>query len=247
MTRHTRAPDTLGRMVQMTLRADCVIAASLIVCVVAVGCSRTVSGTPRVAGDSRSATAPNATQADLERLLLNDGQISTIMDVENMRTYRVYTGIPVQPREIYSDPDCAGTLFNTTTPAYEGIDYISARGKKIDVPGRGSIDEVDQAVVAFETASKASKFVSSSNQRWYSCSGKHMSYTGADGQVRRWTLGVPRKVDEIIAVTNVNAWGWQCGHAMATRSNVVADVDACGYDIKDQAIAIVKAIITVAQ
>ena len=224
------------------------MAAVLAVCVVIPGCTRTVSGTPQAAGEHNSAsTAPNVTQADLDRLLLNDGQISTIMGVDDMKTYRVYTGIPIQPREIYSDPQCAGTLFNTTTPGYDGVDYVSARGKKIDVPGADSVDEVDQAVVAFETANEASKFVELSGQQWRSCSGKRTSYTGTDGQVRRWTLGNPRKAGEIIAVTNVNSWGWQCGHAMATRSNVVADVDACGYNIKDQAITIVKAIITVAQ
>jgi hypothetical protein len=72
-------------------------------------------------------------------------------------------------------------------------------------------------------------------------------YTGTDREVHPWRLGMPRKVGEIIAVNNQTPDGWQCGHAMAARANVVADVDACGYDIKDQAVTIVKAIITVAQ
>ena len=221
--------------------------AVLIVCVLAGGCTRTVSGTPRAIGVRNPGTAGTMTNAELDRLLLNDGQIGTIMGIDTMHTYRVYTGVPVQPGEVYRDPQCAGMLFNTTVPAYEGVDYVTARGRKIDDSVNTSSSEVDEAVVAFETADEASKFVESSDQQWQSCSGKSTAYTGTDRQLRRWTLGVPRRVGEIIAVNNRASAGWQCGHAMATRGNVVADVDACGYDIKDEAITIVKEIITEAQ
>jgi hypothetical protein len=232
----------------MTQRAGRSVAAVLVVCVLAAGCARTVTGSPRAARDRDStSTGRNLTQPELDRLLLSDAQISTIMRVDKMKTYRVYTGIPIQPDEIYRDPQCAGTLFNTTVPGYDGVDFVIARGKKIDVSGSETSGEVDQAVVAFESASGANKFVNATEQQWQSCSGKRTAYTGTDRATQRWTLGVPRKAGEIIAVNNQATSGWECGHAMATRGNVVADVDACGYDIKDEAITIVKTIITVAQ
>jgi hypothetical protein len=230
----------------MTQRAGRTLAAALVVCVVAGGCTRTIGGTPQAAGENPRDTGVTVTQPDLDRLLLNDGQIATIMGVDKMKTYRVYTGVPVQPGEVYNDPHCAGMLFNTTVPAYDGVGYVSGRGRKIDVSADENT-EVDEAVVAFETAGEARKFVESSEQQWRSCSGKPTTYTGTDREPHRWTLGVPRRVGEIIAVNNQAAVGWQCGRAMATRANVVADVDACGYDIKDEAITIAKAIITVAQ
>lgn len=231
----------------MTQCAGRTAVAVLAVCVLAGACTRTVSGTPVAHGDHNPGSSGTVTQADLDRLLLNDGQIGTIMGVDKMKTYRVYTGIPVQPNEIYRDPQCAGTLFNTTVPGYDDIDYVIARGRKIDVSDNARSDEVDEAVVAFETAKGAREFVDSSDKQWHSCSGKNTAYTGTDREEQRWTLGVPRRVGEIITVTNQTSFGWECGHAMATRSNVVADVDACGYDIKDEAITIVKAIITEAQ
>ncbi|MDT5008762.1 MAG: hypothetical protein QOH57_379 [Mycobacterium sp.] len=235
----------------MTQRAGRSVAAVLVVCLAATGCSRTVAGTPLAAGDrDADGSARSLTPSELDRLLLSDGQISTIMGVDKMKTYRAYTGVPVQPDEVYRDPQCAGMLFNTTVPGYDGVDYVTSRGRKIDVSGRGSsdqTDEVDEAVVAFETASEATKFVQASEVQWHSCSGKKTVYTGTDREVHPWRLGMPRKVGEIIAVNNQTPDGWQCGHAMAARANVVADVDACGYDIKDQAVTIVKAIITVAQ
>jgi hypothetical protein len=62
-----------------------------------------------------------------------------------------------------------------------------------------------------------------------------------------WTLGMPRTVGEIVAINNETIDEWGCGHAMASKSNVVIDVDACSYYVADGAIAIVRAMTTVSQ
>jgi serine/threonine kinase PknH len=212
----------------------------LIVCVavacVAVGCARTVPGDPRAAS--------NRGLSGLDLLLLSDSQISTIMRTQGMTTYRTYTDIPVQPAEVYSRPECAVALFNTTVPAYEASGYVAALGKKIDVDTITS--EVDQAVIAFESTSAAKVFIDKARRAWQSCAGQKVTYTRTDGQAQLWRIGAPRTIGEITAIDNHAAGGWICGHAMATKSQVVVDVDACGYDVTDEAINIVKAIITAA-
>jgi serine/threonine kinase PknH len=213
------------------------VASLLLIACVACACAGTVAGDPRAARDR----APSR----LDLMLLGDAQINNIMGTTAMRTYRTYTDIPVQPGEVYSPPECAVVLFNTTVPAYGASGYLGTRGKMIDANGTRS--EVDQAVVGFENSGAAETFVDAAKRAWQSCAGRNVTYTDTDGQRQRWLIGVPRTVGEITASDNVTPDRWTCGHAMATRSDVVVDVDACGYDVTDQAVDIVKAIITVAQ
>jgi PknH-like extracellular domain len=212
------------------------------------GCARTVAGDPHIA----AAPGPigselSFTQPDLDRMLLNDSQINPIMNARTMRTYRVYTGIPVQPGEIYADPQCAVALFNTTVPAYSTSGYVAARGKKIAENVNTMGHDVDEAVVAFQSPTEARKFVDAARAAWKGCGGTRVTYTGTDRIAQLWTLGMPRTVGEIIAINNETIDEWGCGHAMASKSNVVIDVDACSYYVADGAIAIVRAMTTVSQ
>ena len=180
-------------------------------------------------------------------MLLNDAHINTIMNARTMRTYRVYTGIPVQPGEVYSDPQCAVALFNTTVPAYSASGYVAARGKKIAENLNSVAHDIDEAVVAFQSPSEARKFVGTARAAWEGCGGTSVTYTGTDRVVQPWTLGMPRTVGEIIAINNETIDEWGCGHAVASKSNVVVDVDACCYNVADDATAIVRAMTTVSQ
>lgn len=212
------------------------------------GCARTVAGDPHIAGaPGQISPELSFTQPELDRMLLNDAHISTIMNARTMRTYRVYTGIPVQPGEVYSDPQCAVALFNTAVPAYSTSGYIAARGKKIAENLNSVAHDVDEAVVAFQSPSDARKFVGRARAAWEGCGGRRVTYTGTDRVVQPWTVGMPRTVGEIIAINNETIDEWGCGHAMASKSNVVVDVDACGYDVADKATAIVTVMTTVSQ
>src|SRR5262249_2091012 len=160
----------------------------LLIVVATIGCARTVDGDPRVAGASGPANS------ELDRMLLSDAQINGIMTATAMVTYRTYTDIPVQPGEVYSDPQCAVALFNTTVPAYRDSGYVAPRGKKISENVNYMTHDVDQAVVAFESPSEAEKFVAAATAAWRSCGGRSVTYTGTDGDTDRWTIGLPRTV-----------------------------------------------------
>lgn len=217
------------------------LASLLIMVATTAGCARTVDGAPRVAGASDPASS------ELDRMLLSDSQINAIMAATAMVTYRTYTGIPVQPGEVYSDPQCAVALFNTTVPAYRDSGYVTTRGKKISENVNDMTHDVDQAVVEFKNPSDAEKFVASATTAWHSCGGRTVTYTGTDRETYTWTIGIPKAVGQIVAIKNDNTGGWGCAHAMTAKSTIVVDVDACGYSVTDEAIAIVRAITTVSQ
>jgi serine/threonine-protein kinase len=132
-------------------------------------------------------------------------------------------------------------------PAYSTSGYVAARGKKIAENLNSMAHDIDEAVVAFQSPSEARKFVDTARAVWEGCGGRRVTYTGTDRVAQPWTLGMPRTVGEIIAINNVSTDKWGCGHAMASKSNVVVDVDACGYNVADEATAIVRAMTTVSQ
>ena len=167
------------------------------------------------------------------------------MGATEMVTYRTYTDIPVQHGEIYSDTKCAGALFNTTVPAYQGSGYAAARGRKIGESVSVAPHDVDQGVVAFENSSEAIKFVDASVRQWQACGGKRVTYTGTDGIADSWTIGSPQSAGEITSVVNSGVGRWGCSHAIASKANVVVDVDACGYHVVDEATTMVKTILFV--
>ncbi|HZQ30469.1 MAG TPA: sensor domain-containing protein [Mycobacterium sp.] len=210
------------------------------------GCGRTVDGEAHVARGGGAATTDLIySQSDLDRLLLSDAQINAIMGTKTMTTWRTYTGMPEAAGEVYSSPQCAVALFNTTVPAYHASGFVTARGRKIGEPSADALyHDIDEAVVAFQSAGDARGFVDAATKAWHDCSGRNVTYTDPGGQQDPWTIGVPRTVGPIIAIKNTSTDEWGCGHAMTTRANLVVDVDACGYTITDQAITIVRAITT---
>ena len=224
------------------------VAAALIVIAGTAACAHTVPGDPH----ARRAPGPagselSFTQPELDRILLTDAHVNTIMNAKAMTTYRVYTWIPVQPGEVYSDPRCAVALFNTTVPAYSTSGYVAARGKKIAENLNTLAHDIDEAVVAFQSPADARKFLDAAKAVWAGCGGRRVTYTGTDRVAQPWTFGTPRTGGEIIAIHNETLDEWGCGHAMAAKSNVVVDVDACGYNIADQATTIVRAMTTASQ
>jgi serine/threonine-protein kinase len=224
------------------------VASVLILIASTTGCARAVAGEPHVARAPGPAGSELIfTQPELERMLLNDAHIDTIMKVATLTTYRVYTGIPVQPGEVYSDARCAVALFNTTAPAYSTSGYVVVRGKKIGEKQNSTAHDIDEAVIAFPGPTEARAFVAAARAAWHGCGGRSVTYTGTDRVVQPWTFGLPHTVGEIIAINNATLDAWGCGHAMASKSNVVVDVDACGYHVADEATAIVKAVTTQSQ
>lgn len=219
----------------------------MVACVaVAAACSTTVSGTPRPEA-ARDAGAPMVAPAGLERLLLSDAEMSGVLGVPGLSTYKPYTGITPPEGETYSDATCAETMYNTMWTAFDGSGYTGGAGRKISEPGDKPEHDVDQGVVSFPDADVASRFVVRTVLGWDRCADVHFSATTAGPNPRTdfYTLGFSSMSGDIATLINTaeGGEGYVLARAITSRSNVVIDVYVAGKAMTtDRAASVVKAI-----
>ena len=91
--------------------------------------------------------------------------------------------------------------------------------------------------MTFPSADKATQFVQNSADKWNSCANQTVTATNSAGETIKWALaslnGKPPKItlnETQIGATN----NWGCQRALSAVSNVVVDVNACGYHITDE-------------
>ena len=222
-------------------------AAAAVTCAVSVaGCSGTVAGTPR-ALSARDSGAAVVAPADLDKLLVADAAMSDLVGVPDLVTFRSYTQITPPYGEVYSEPACAETLFNTMWTAYTGVGHTGTAGRKLAPPGKSVEHEIDEGVVSFPTADAATRFVVRTVIGWDRCGDHHLSERdpGPDTTPQFFTLGFVAMSGDIATVVNTleGGQGQACGRAIAARSNVVIDVYVCGDNATAaQPVAVVNAI-----
>jgi serine/threonine kinase PknH len=180
----------------------------------------------------------------LNSLLLSAPDINVIMGATNIQPGKPITAMGTSTMNV-SIPTCQGALFTTQDVAYAGSGYTGINGLVSSEPGDNNDHWVNQAVVAFPTADKAKSFLQSSEDKWKTCVGQTVTVTNSSGKTYRWTFapiqGSPPKIS--VRQTQEGADGWECEHAMSVANNVIADVNACGYHISDQASQIVDKIV----
>lgn len=220
-------------------------AAALTCAVCVVGCSATVAGTPRPLS-ARDSGAPVVAPPDLDKLLVTDAAMSDLVGAPGLVTFRTYTQINPPYGEVFSEPACAETLFNTMWTAYTG-GHTGTAGHKLAPPGKNAEHEIDEGVVSFPTADAASRFVVRAVMGWDRCGDHHFSERdpGPDATPEFFTLGFVAMSGDIATVVNSveGGEGQTCGRAIAARSNVVIDVYVCGDNATAaQPVAVVNAI-----
>jgi PknH-like extracellular domain len=200
----------------------------------AAGCVSTTAGTPS-AGDDRGALGwgPDLTGGQLADVLLDAAQVNRIMGVSGMSVLRSYDRMPGDDGT-YSDPACAGAVFNTVEAGYKGSGYVSAKGTELS--DDHTKHYVDQGVVAFSNGEAARKFLSASQDSWRHCVAKHITYKAKNDSPNTWTIRAPVTARGITAavVDEEGGEGYACAHAIGAKSNVVIDVSACSNAIADQ-------------
>lgn len=219
-------------------------ALALLVC---VGCAHTANGDPRPASAPDGA-APTVQPADLGTLLLSDQEMSEAIAVPGVVSHDPYEDIPPPQGESYSDPSCAGAIFNTMYTAYDGVDYTAAVGRKVGEPGdKWGLTDTDQGVVSFRSADAASRYVVRTQLDWDRCADKRVSQLddAGDKTPQTYTIGYPTVTDDIptLLISPEGGDGYICERAITSRSNVVIDVYVCTKNAQaEQAVAVVKSI-----
>ncbi|OSC38719.1 hypothetical protein B8W66_19425, partial [Mycobacterium decipiens] len=179
----------------------------------------------------------------LSALLLNSSEVNAVMGSSSMQPGKPITSMDSSPVTV-SLPDCQGALYTSQDPVYAGTGYTAISGLISSEPGDNYEHWVNQAVVAFTNADKASAFVQTSAGKWKSCAGQTVTVTNKT-KTYRWTFADVKGGPPTITVidTQEGADGWECQRAMSVANNVVIDVNACGYHITDQAGQIAEKIV----
>ncbi len=146
----------------------------------------------------------------------------------------------VKPAFTLSNPDCSATLTVAEDPVYAGSGFTAVRVQRLQEQGASREQLVGQAAVTFPSADQAGAFVKSSGDKWKSCTGQTVTQTGPDKTVR-WIVGTFTGAGARIAQPHTQADPanrWHCQHVLSAVSNVVLDVDACGYHVSGEGVQI---------
>lgn len=169
----------------------------------------------------------------LDALLLDAGQINTIMGAQNMQASKPMPE-PAQPASTLSNPDCLGALTAAQAPTYASSGFTALHWNAVKEPG--AVEHyVAQAVAVFPDAAKANAFVQNSAAQWESCAGQAVTTSSGDSHIT-WTIGTPSGTPPNITLSESreDVKGWTSQRALRAESNVVIDISASGYHITDQ-------------
>jgi serine/threonine kinase PknH len=230
--RPSRTPWLLGTGAAM--------AALLIIAVAVAGCERPhpIASTQTTSPQSApTSPAPMVASDRLDSILLTVADVNTAMGASGMQPT---TPIAHAPREMVertlSNPDCLGAFFVGETPAYQGSGYTAASVVTLHELVNNPDHRLGQAVVSFPSADQALAFLKTSVGKWRACAGQTLTATHLE-QVYRWTVG--NLVGDAPAITQLHTLeggnGYVCQHVLRAVLNLVLDVNACGYQISDQA------------
>lgn len=238
------------------------IAAAGVVLALVVGLivtTRDGADKPRVGGD-RAATAsalssqpsavapppppavPLVPDAALPGLLLDPPTVNAIMGTRDLAVNPKLT-----TTKLYIDttdkPECGGVWANANKTVYSGSAWQSVQTQYLVEPDNPR-HEVYQSVVSFPTAQTASDFVAKEAKRWPACNGTSITTTNPDTPAQTWWIAtVSQQGDMLTSTANrEGARGLSCQHALTARSNVVVDVEACGWDVAQQGTTIAQRI-----
>ena len=172
----------------------------------------------------------------MDSLLLNVEEVNTVMNASNMQG-----GTPGQqpgnPTFTLSDPNCLGALYAGEGPTYEDSDFDKLHYLTLAEPGDSNDHFVDEDVALFKSADKARAFVESQATQWGNCATQTITVTHQDNSTTLWHVGnlegSPPKITQMDSQRNTK--NWRCQRALSAVSNVVFDVNACGYNLSDEA------------
>ena len=211
-------------------------------CILIAGCSsgnNQGTKTSTIRSTPTSTTPPVLLDTALPPLLLSPEEINTAMGatemaVTNTRFEMSDDSAAMEPRE------CLAVDGSAQAQAYAGSGFTAVRDQTLQ-EGDNFTHFAEQAVVLFPSAKQASAFVTASAQQWPACHEYTHTQSGS-----LWTAGPISNANGVLSIIatqqNANEPGWACGRALATRNNVVIDVNTCSANPADSAIKIANQI-----
>jgi len=212
------------------------------ICILTAGCSGggnqgTKTSTTR--STATTTTAPPLADTALPGLLLSPDQVNTAMGATEMAVTKTHFSMSddsatMEPKE------CLAIDGSAQAQIYAGSGFTAERDQTLQ-EGDNFSHYVEQAVVLFPSAKQASAFFTASAQQWPAC----RQYTHTQSR-SLWSVGPISNANGTLSTTatqqNANAPGWACGRALASKNNVLIDVNTCSANPADSAVNIANQI-----
>jgi hypothetical protein len=170
----------------------------------------------------------------LDALLLNAGDVNTIMGTTDMQSPGPIGHGLVPPS---GPPSACQSITDIANPSlYPGGPPASWNGWSDSSPQAAEQHVLQQAAVSMPSPDAALAVVQNAATTWKICSGQSVTVSNPTAQFSVGNLaGGPPKI-WLLATQQQPANGWTCQRVLSAVSNVVIDVAACSYNTTDQAV-----------
>ena len=199
------------------------------------GCTSTVGGTALVGPGGR--TPGPVTGRGLSALLLSLDETTQLLKFSDMATENIWT----QPdaRGTFEPAGCVGAVFSSMAGSYDDSGYRDFYEVRQSDVTRGNVPHwVDQSVATFESDSTARSFVAKEVVQWRRCAGRQLEYAYPRPDDRQDPYRIGDAIDSgcVTVISNVNVGDKRDTdiRELASKSNVVVDLQFTGFDLTDE-------------
>ena len=199
------------------------------------GTTESADRTPASAETRASGVVPTSLPtvgvSALDGILLSLGDINSAMGATAMTVARSSSKLG-DARDAFDVPECVSAITPGQRTLYDGAGWVAARLRKDrDDPFK---HEVIQVVVSFVTSEAATAFVAHAEKNLAACVGRRVAL------VKSGTVYMPGQVsntDGFLTTLSIveGGDGWTTQRALTARNNIVIDVAASGYGVREQA------------
>lgn len=203
----------------------------------------TTAASTTVASTTASA-APPITEAALDGLLLTPADVDAVTGVTGMSVAATSNALATDIQVAADAPPekiaCVGIAGTAEAQAYAGAGSTAVRDQVLTAPGEnGASRTAAQSVILFDSAEKASAFVTGSAEKWSICKGYRGAESASTVSPVATTDGV---VSTTITTTDSGGATVDCQRALTAANNVVVEASACSAAAPDAALALARRI-----
>jgi hypothetical protein len=215
-----------------------------LVCVVVVAAAvfgaarlvdRPTADEPRDVPVASTPGASLVTKEMVDGILLRADELNPIVGSTGLVLIRGQLGMSDESSSV-DNLDCLGVKYTAQKRVHSGSGWTAVRDQVAQEPGGSSAHWVGQTAVLYETPERARAFFDGSRSQWKRCAGQPISDGGSVWQIE----DVSEQRSNLITqrMTENDANGWACQHALAVMSNLTVEGVVCGFSVKDEAVTI---------
>ncbi|GLD21500.1 hypothetical protein Mkiyose1385_55990 [Mycobacterium kiyosense] len=203
------------------------------------------SAAPTSSPASTSATptmAPPAAVSLLPQFLLPPEQIAGLLGVAAMKVSDSSSHGFTDNTQFVSDKECTGPYSPGDLGAFGRSGSIGSQLQLLTNPD--GPNAVEQAVIAFPSASAAQQVLAAQQRQWQACSGRTFTVTTPSETPSDWTFGPLTTSGGTLVMSFVARLrsSVSCQRTMAVRNNVIIDIAVNGLNVGNHGVDVLNAI-----